>query len=325
MTSNLKYPFFLIRKFSRYLILAFAIIAINFLIPRLMPGDPMLFIFGEEVYGAAIRNPDLLQGLTAKYGLDLPMTDQFWIYLHNFFNGDLGYSFSYGRPIFEIIAERLPLTLIMTVPSTIFSLIAGTALGLSLGWESNSLLKRVVSAACVIIHSVPTYWFAMLMLLVFSLWLGLTPIGGAPPVGASPATVIQHLFLPIVVLTLFNSAYVAIIVRGLTFEISEEPFVTTALSKGLGKFNFSLRHLLRPSLPPLLSLVAIEMGFAFSGALLVEIAFSWPGMGYTMWQAVTERDYPLLQASFTMVALIVVSANALADALSYALDPRVKP
>lgn len=320
----MKIPIFLFRKLLRYLVLVFAIIAINFLIPRLMPGDPLLFMFGEEVYGAAIRNPDLIQALTSKYGLDLPIADQFWIYLGNLFRGDLGYSFSYGRPISEIIAERLPLTLIMTVPSTILSLVAGTALGIRLGWEPNSLPKRVLSAACVVIHSVPTYWLAMLLILVFSLWLGLTPIGGAPPAGASLAASIQHLLLPVSVLTLFNSAYVAVIVRGLTIEISGEPYVATALSKGLSQFNFSIRHLLRPSLPPLLSLIAIEMGFAFSGALLVEIAFSWPGMGYTMWQAVTERDYPLLQAAFTMVAIIVVTANALADALSYALDPRVK-
>ncbi|MDI9643689.1 MAG: ABC transporter permease [Candidatus Verstraetearchaeota archaeon] len=316
--------FLFFAKFSRYVVLVFSILTVNFLLPRLMPGDPMLFIFGEEVYGAAIRNPDLFQSLSSKYGLDLPLNEQFLIYLGNLFRGDLGYSFSYGRQISEIIIERLPLTLMMTVPSTVLSLIIGAALGLSLGWEPNSIPKRITSAACVIIHSIPTYWLAMLLLLVFSLWLGLTPIGGAPPAGAPPAEFVRHLGLPVLVLTLFNSAYVAIIMRGLTFEISEEPFVTTALSKGLSRFNFSTRHLLRPSLPSFLSLAAIEMGFAFSGALLVEIAFSWPGMGYTMWQAVTERDYPLLQAAFTMVALIVITANAVADVLSYALDPRVR-
>ncbi|XRH75654.1 MAG: ABC transporter permease [Candidatus Methanosuratincola verstraetei] len=320
--SGLRIPLFLLRKILRYLVLVFAIITVNFLIPRLMPGDPMLFIFGEEVYGAAIRNPELFEALTAKYGLNLPLVDQFWIYLMSLFRADFGYSFSYGRQISEIIAERLPLTLIMTVPSTVLSLVAGTAIGLTLGWESDRLPKRLVSAACVAVHSFPTYWLAMLMLLFFSLWLGWAPIGGAPPAGASFVAIVQHLSLPLLVLAIFNTAYVSIIVRGLTIEISEEPFVIAALSKGLGKLNFSLRHLLKPSLPPLLSLFAIEMGFAFSGALLVEIAFSWPGMGYTMWQAVIERDYPLLQASFTMVALVVVSANALADALSYALDPR---
>ncbi len=284
----------------------------------------MVFIFGEEIYGAAIRNPDLIQSLIAKYGLEMPMGEQFWIYLNNLFRGDFGYSFSFGRPISDIIGERLPLTLIMTVPSTVLSLIIGTILGMSLGWKPDSLPKRIISTTCVAIHSIPTYWLGMLLLLVLSLWARVTPIGGAPPVGSSILDFIQHLALPVFVLTIFNVSYVAIIMRGLTVEISEEPFVTTALSKGLSWFNFRLRHLLKPSLPPLISLAAIEIGFAFSGALLVEIAFSWPGMGYTMWQAVTERDYPLLQATFTLVALVVIAANALADLLSYLLDPRVK-
>lgn len=317
-------PIFLIKKVSRYMFLVFAIISVNFLLPRLMPGDPLVFLFGEEVYGAAIRDPALLNSLTAKYGLDLPVSEQFFVYLRHLARGDLGYSFSYGRPISEIVMERMPLTLIMTVPSTLLSLVIGTALGLFLGWEPDKLVKRALSAGALVVHSVPTYWLGMLSIMIFSLWLGITPVGGAPPGGATLQEYLSHLALPMSVLTLFNSAYVAIIVRGLTIEVSDEPFVIAALSKGLRPARFISRHLLRPSLPPLLSLVAIEIGFAFSGALLVEIVFSWPGMGYTMWQAVTERDYPLLQAAFTMVALIVIGANAIADALSYLIDPRMR-
>lgn len=304
--------------------MAFTIISINFFLPRLMPGDPLVFLFGEEVYGASIRNPDLLNALMAKYGLDKPLSEQFMVYLENLAKGDLGYSFSYGRPISDVILERLPITLILTIPSTVISLVAGTAAGLFLGWNPDRLSKRILSTLALVLHSVPAYWLGMLSILVFSLWLRVTPIGGAPGAGSSLFDFLSHLALPLSVLSIFNTAYVAIIVRGLTIEVSEEPFVTAALSKGLRQTRFASRHLLRPSLPPLLSLIAIEMGFAFSGALLVEIVFSWPGMGYTMWQAVTERDYPLLQAAFTMVALLVIIANALADGLSYLIDPRLR-
>ncbi|MEM2125251.1 MAG: ABC transporter permease [Candidatus Methanosuratincola sp.] len=320
----MKNPLFLIKKALRYLVLVLAIISINFILPRMMPGDPLVFLFGEEIYGAAIRDPGLLNSLMEKYGLNLPLYDQFVIYLQNLVIGDLGYSFSYGRPISQIVAERLPLTLIMTIPSALLSLIVGTAIGLFLGWNPTRLSKRILTAVALVVHSVPTYWLGMLSILVFSLWFDIAPVGGAPGAGAPPLEYLRHLTLPLSVLTLFNTAYVAIIVRGLTVEVSEEPFITSALSKGLRPTRFGGRHLLRPCLPPLLSLIAIEMGFAFSGALLVEIVFSWPGMGYTMWQAVTERDYPLLQATFTMVALVVVSANALADALSYLIDPRMR-
>jgi peptide/nickel transport system permease protein len=315
--------FWIIRKALRYPLLSFTVVVINFLIPRAMPGDPLIFVFGEEVYAIALSNPDLTNSLRSKYGLDLPIIDQFWIYLRNLISGDLGYSFSYGRPIADIIRERLPLTLIMTVPPMILSLVIGTILGTNLSWKPGSL-KRIITALCMIVRSVPTYWSGMLLLLIFSLWAKWTPIGGAPPAGAPLSEFISHLALPALVLTMYNLSYVTIIVRGLTVEISGEPFITTGLSKGLNWFKFSSRYLIRPSLPPLVSLAAMEVGFAFSGALLVEIVFSWPGMGYTMWQAVTERDYPLLQATFTITALIVIFANALADILSYALDPRAR-
>jgi len=322
----LEHPFifWFARKVVRYLLLSLTAVVMNFFIPRMMPGDLLIFIFGEDVYGIALNNPDLIESLKVKYGLNLPITDQLFIYLKNLISGDFGYSFSFGRPVADIIRERLPLTLIMTIPSTVLSLTIGTILGTYLGWKPGSPTKRIASALCMIIRSIPIYWFGMLFLLVFSLWAKLTPIGGAPPAGAPLSEFIAHLALPLLVLTMYHVSYVTMIVRGLTVEISEEPFIITGLSKGLSWFKFWSRYLLRPSLPPLISLAAMEMGFAFSGALLVEIVFSWPGMGYTMWQAVIERDYPLLQATFMTVALIVIFANALADILSYALDPRVR-
>lgn len=315
---------FFIRKSTRYLILIFTIIIINFVIPRLMPGDPFLFLFGEEVYGAAIRNPELVHSLSERYGLNKPIFDQFAIYLGSLLRGDLGYSFSYGRPISEIIAERLPLTLLMTLPPTLVSLAVGAVLGLYLGYNIEKRSKHIISSLLMIIYSIPSYWAAMVAILVFSLWFNLTPIGGAPSAGSSIIDGIRHMILPFGIIALFNTAYVAIIMRGLTLEVAEEPFIITARSKGLSETKFRIRHLFIPSLAPFLSLAAIEIGFAFSGALLVEIAFSWPGIGYTMWQAVVERDYPLLQATFTMTALIVILANALADIASYFVDPRIR-
>lgn len=318
------HPFFLFKKSFRYLILIFAIVTLNFVIPRLMPGDPLLFLFGEEVYGAAIKNPDLINALSTKYGLDRPLLDQFLIYLENLSKLDLGFSFSFGRPIAEIISERLPLTLMITIPSTLISLFIGGSLGLYLGWDHNKPSKRLISSISVILYSIPSYWMAMGAIFIFSVWLNLTPIGGAAPMESPLPKILQHMTLPVLILTLVNVAYVTIIMHGLTVEVAEEPFIITARSKGLGDLNFKVRHLLMPSLPPFLSLAAIELGFAFSGALLVEIVFSWPGMGYTLWQAVIERDYPLLQAAFTITAVIVVVANALADFASYLLDPKMR-
>ncbi|MGC8936227.1 MAG: ABC transporter permease [Candidatus Methanomethylicaceae archaeon] len=322
MRAAFKTSFFC--KSARYIILIFTIILLNFVIPRLMPGDPLLFLFGEEVYGAAIRNPELIKSLSEKYGLDKPIINQFAIYLGSLLRGDLGYSFSYGRPISEIIAERLPLTLLLTLPPTLVSLVVGAMLGLYLGFNIEKHGKNIISSLLMIIYSIPPYWAAMVAILVFSLWFNITPIGGAPSAGSSIIEVVRHIILPFGIIALFNTAYVTIIMRGLTLEVAEEPFVVTARAKGLTEAKFKIRHLFIPSLAPFLSLTAIESGFAFSGALLVEIVFSWPGIGYTMWQAVVERDYPLLQVTFTMTALIVVFANALADIASYFIDPRIR-
>jgi len=314
----------LLKSFLKYFSLVLIIVTLNFMLPRVMPGDPMVFIFGEEIYGIAVNNPELFAQFVEKYGLNLPLIEQYRIHLINFFTGDWGYSFSFGRPVFEIIAERLPFTLLLTVPATLLSLLVGIAIGLKTGWRPNRISSRITTSICLLIHSVPSYWLSMVFLLVFSLWFRLTPIGGAPRPDSTLIEAISHLILPFSVLLLFNTAYIAMIVRGLTVEISEEDFIATAISKGLKPWNFSIRHLLRPSLPPLIFLTAIELGFTLSGALLVEIVFNWPGIGYTMLQAVIERDYPLIHATFTIVAIAVITANAIGDLFIGFLDPRVR-
>ncbi len=299
----------------------FAIILLNFCIPRLMPGDPITYILGEDIYYVA---PEQIEELKKEYGLDRPLLEQFKLYMARLVRGDFGYSFSFGRPVIYVVLEKLPMTLLITIPSTFMGIVIGAYLGIFTGWRSESVFKRLLTNFILLVYSIPSYWLGMIALLIFSLKLKLLPLGGAPPLDSDLTTFISHLILPIATLTIFTTAYNAVIMRGVTKGISEEYFVMTALSKGLTKIHFLNRHLLKPSLPPLIAISAIEFGFAFSGALIVEIVFSWPGVGLMMLEAIIARDYPLLQALFTISALIVVLANAIADILCILVDPRLR-
>lgn len=314
------YPQIFFRKFTRYALVIFAILVLNFCIPRLMPGDPIMHLLGEDVYYIA---PKQIEELKRKYGLDRPLIEQFILYIERLLQGDLGYSFSFGKPVAAIVIERVPMTLLVTIPSTFFGIVIGAYLGTLTGWRSERVYKKVLTNFMLLVYSTPPYWLGMILLLVFSLHLRLLPIGGAN-LGSDLVSFISHLLLPITTLTIFTTVYNTVIIRGIIKGVSEESFVLTAVSKGLGRVRFFNRHLLRPSLPPIIALSAIEFGFAFSGALAIEIVFSWPGIGLMMWEAVLARDYPLLQALFTISALIVVLANAIADLLCVLVDPRLR-
>lgn len=313
---------FFTRKLARYALTIMVIIVINFLIPRLMPGDPVAHILGEDVYSMA--TPDVIEEYRRKYGLDRPWHEQFATYLWNLVHGDLGYSFSFSEPISSLILDRLPRTLLITLPATGLGVVIGALLGAWSGWRRWERPRRAVALAATLLYSTPPYWVGMIMLLVFSLHLRLTPIGGAPPAGSSILDYATYMALPVTTLLIYMASCNLIIMRGAVIEVAEEDFVAVALSKGLKEHRFLYRHVLRPSLPPLIALSAIEFGFAFSGSLFVEIVYSWPGMGSLMWDAVVARDYPLLQAVFTLSAIIVVAANAVADLLTVLLDPRLR-
>lgn len=307
-------------RFTRYTLTIFLIISINFLIPRMMPGDPIMYLFGEDVYAVS---REIIEELRRSYGLDKPMLEQYVIYLQRILHGDFGYSFSFGRPVIDIILERLPRTLLLTLPPTITGSLIGMYLGTICGWRSERAAKKILSVGILVVYSVPTFWLGMLFLLFFSLKLNLFPSGGAPS-GEDIQNFLSHIFLPFITLTLFTASHNSLLMRGIVIGTSRGEFVLTALSKGLPYTVFLNRHLIKPSLPPFIANAAMEFGFAFSGALLVEIVFSWPGLGLTMWEAVIARDYPLLQAIFVFSALTVVLANGIADLLCVIIDPRLR-
>jgi peptide/nickel transport system permease protein len=313
------------RQILRYTISLIIIVTLIFLIPRMMPGDPFVSLLGEEVY---YRSPDLVAELKAQYGLDRPLPEQYLSYLHNLFQGNFGYSFHYSQPVWDIITYKMKWTLVLLIPSVILGAVFGIVTGAAAGWQRSTGTDTGITSLFLFIYSMPHYWLAMLFVLVFAFYLGLFPLSGITSGGLEGIDklrdVLWHMSLPVLVLTLFGAAYNYFIMRSSVVQISSEGFVLTARAKGLAERDVLFRHVLRNAMLPLVTVIALDFGFMVSGTLLVEIVFSWGGMGTLIYDAVIARDYPLLHGCFLVIAISVLAANFMADALYAVMDPRIR-
>jgi len=282
----------------RYSISLFIIVTLIFLIPRMMPGDPFISLLGEEVY---YRSPELVAELKAQFGLDRPLPEQYISYLQNLVQGNFGYSFHYSQPVWDVIAYKMKWTFVLLIPSVILGAILGIVMGAAAGWLRGSGMDTGITSLFLFLYSMPHYWLAMLFVLVFAFYLGLFPLSGITGGGLEGLEklrdVLWHMTLPVSVLTLFGAAYNYFIMRSSVVQISSEGFVLTARAKGLMERDVLFRHVLRNAMLPLVTVIALDFGFMVSGALLVEIVFSWGGMGTLVYDAVLARDYPLLHAA----------------------------
>jgi len=308
----------------RYLIALFVIVSLGFILPRLMPGDPLMNIVGEEAYYAS---GGALDALRSDLGLDQPLLVQYGRYLGGLVSGDWGYSYLYLRPVFESVSQHLGWTLLLMLPAVLLGAIIAAILGGLAAWHRGTRRDAGLTGAFLLVYSMPHYWLAMLALFVFSFHLGWFPLGKATSGVSSLPPLLDvgwHLLLPLVVVTLFKAAYDFLIVRSSVVSIYGEDYILMAQAKGLSSKAVLFKHALRNALAPLVTATAIQFGMIFSGTLLIEVVFSWPGMGTLIYDAIGARDYPLLQASFLIVAVCVLIANFVADMLYPKLDPRTR-
>lgn len=311
-------------------VLAFAcIITLNFFLMRFMPGDPVVHLLGEENYQYLnAQGPQAVEELKAKYGLDKPVHVQYLNYVTRCLKGDFGWSFHYCQPIFNVIIFRLQWTFVLLLPSLILAALLGAFLGALAGWRKGSRLELLITPGFLFLYAVPTYCLGMLFILLFAFYGDMFPLGGM--VGESVSgwvrlkDILWHMVLPVAVLVLHTGAYNYLIMRNAVAQVGEEEYILTARAKGLKEKRILFRHVFRNALPPLITVVALEFGFLVSGALLVEIVFSWQGMGTLIYDAVVLRDYPLLQGCFLVLTACVLLANILADVICALIDPRVR-
>lgn len=316
---------FLLQKLLRYSLALLAIIAINFFLPRLMPGDPIANILGENYLYASAEH---IQKLRIELGLDLPLHQQFCHYLVDLLHGQWGMSYQYAQPIYDIIIYRMQWTLVLMIPSVLIGAAAGLVLGSVSGWNRGKRLDSVMTAILLLLYSTPGYWLAMLAVLIFAFYLDVLPLYGmlsSESAGLEKiGDLLVHMVLPVTILSLYKASGSYLIMRSSVIQVLGDGYILTARAKGLDDAAILFKHVLRNALMPLITVFALDFGSMVSGALLVEIVFSWNGMGTLIYDAILARDYPLLDGCLLAISICVLVANLFADIVYSIFDPRLR-
>lgn len=315
---------FLSRRAGYALALIFAVIVFNFILIHAAPGDPVTLMTGES------GSPESYQQLRARYGLDRPILEQLLRYLATVARGNLGFSFTFQRPVTEVIVQRVPATLLLTGTAILLSSVLGVLLGTLAALRQRTLLDTAITAASVAGYSIPIFWLAQMLLIIFALRLRWLPAVGMSSLyehvdfAGRVVDVLRHLVLPATSLTIFYLTLVTRLTRVKMIENLHAQYVVTARAKGLPPLVVIFRHALPNAIPPVITVIGYSFGLMFAGSVLTETVFAWPGLGRLIFDAVFSRDYPLLMAIFIFISVSVVLFNVVADLLHGLIDPRIR-
>ncbi|MGH3977534.1 MAG: ABC transporter permease [Pseudonocardiaceae bacterium] len=310
-----------------YLLTVFLLVTLNFFLPRLMPGDPISALI-DGSSPSYVQDDATRAALEAYYGLDRPLWNQYLSYLADLAHGDLGTSIRYHVPVSQLMAERLPWTLLLLGTAAVISISVGWVSGIHSGWRRNRPVDRSLLTVFMGLRSFPDFFVASLALFVLAVWLGWFPMAGAQTpftesVGLERVgDVAHHLVLPASVLALGFAGSEYLVMRASMVSELGADYLLLGRTKGLRDRRLKYRYAARNALLPVVALTAVHIGFAATGSVLVETVFAYPGVGRLTFDAIAYRDYPTLQGCFLMLTMVVVTANFLADALSRWLDPR---
>jgi peptide/nickel transport system permease protein len=285
---------------------------------HLVRGDPVRLALGtrysQEAYDA----------LRARNGLDQPLVEQYFRWAGRALTGDLGVSFRSGEPVTVLIGERLPATLTLAFAAILLALLIAVPLGTLSALRPRSLTDRVATVISQIGISVPDFWLAIVLILVFAGTLGWLPSGGYVPLGEDPLGWLQRLILPAVAVGVVSGSVITRFVRSSVLEALGSDHVRTAQAKGLPERQVLGWHVLRNALLPLVTVTGVQLAYLLSGVVVVEIVFSWPGLGQLALQSVEARDYPVLQGAILLFAFVFLVINLLVDLLYSRIDPRIR-
>ncbi len=299
-----------------------AAVTVTFLIVRLMPGDPTTAFISDSM------SPQDVQALNTLLGLDKSLLEQYALYLRNLANFELGQSFFYKEAVSAIIAPRLGWTLLLIGTSLVITLLIGIPLGVYTARHKGKWVDQSVSTMIVLGISIFIPLLAFVLVYVFSLELGLTPVGGAltPGIDESERTldVIRHMVLPTATLVVVNLAQIVLYTRSSMLDVFKEDYIRTARAKGVNDRGVTWGHALRNAMIPTVTVTGLLLGKMVGGAVLTETVFSWPGLGSMIYEAVQKQDFPLLQGAFIVLAFSVILMTLVTDLVVAWLDPRIK-
>jgi peptide/nickel transport system permease protein len=322
---------FIVRRLLGAIPLLLGIATLIFFVLNLAPGDPTAFYFNPSI------PPEVIEQLRRNLGLDQPMHVRYVKWLAAFLTGNFGFSFTQSRPVADVLLDALPNTLMLTGVALVLVFVIGIAIGVYQAVRQYSLGDSALSVISLFFYSMPPFWLALMLMLVFSLkahqwdWPIRLPPTGITSVDYDFMTIsekirdrFEHLVLPVSTLTLALAAGVARYTRGQMLEVIRQDYIRTARAKGLPERTVIIKHALRNSLIPVITLLGLYLPFLFSGAVFVEYIFAWPGMGRVIVDAILQRDYPVVMATSFIFALMVVAGNLLADVLYAVADPRIR-
>ncbi|MGC9149093.1 MAG: ABC transporter permease [Sulfolobales archaeon] len=316
----------IIRNMILIFLLYTVILTFQFFIFRLALPDPTVIYLREGI------PPEIREEIKRSFGLDKPLYIQYLLYITNFFGGDIGVSFLYKTPVSEIIIDRLANTLVLVIPAIVTAYILGRIIGSYMAFHRGSILEKILVSILSVINSLPLFWISMLSILLFSIYLGILPLGGmrTPPYEARnffekifSIDFLYHWILPYVNMTLFALATPAFLMRSSMITALEEDFVTALNAIGYPAKKI-MNEVSRYSIIPLITQMGVSLGLSFAGSVAFETVFSWPGIGRELVIALNNLDYPLAQGVFAVMSLAIITINSIVDILYAYLDPRTR-
>lgn len=323
---------YLARRLLGAIPLVLGIATIVFFLVNLAPGDPTMYVLSPGM------TPEVVEQMRANYGLDQPVHIRYVKWMGAALTGDFGTSHMHNRPVLDVLLTFLPNTLLLSACALGLAFLVGIVVGTMQAVRQYSLMDQGMSVVMLFFYSMPSFWLALMLILMFSLfarnvwdWPIWFPASGMTSVDYEFLTLggkirdrIMHLVLPTVSLALVLAAGIARYMRGSMLEVIRQDFVRTARAKGLPERSVIFKHALRNALIPIITLLGLYIPVLFSGTVFIEYVFAWPGMGKTLVDAITGRDYPLVMAGTFFFAVMVVVGNLIADVLYAVVDPRIR-
>ena len=316
----------LISRLLQGLALVLAVVVLNFVLVHAAPGDPV-----ETIAGASGgMSPELMAQLRTQYGLDKPLPVQLGVYLSKVVQGDLGFSYFFNLPVSEMIAERVPATLLLVVTAVLLAFVVGTGLGVLSSRKPNGLLSQFITVLSLVGFAAPIFWVGIMLVILFASIWPILPVAGMRSIDSSGGgwadmvDVAQHLVLPAFTLSLVYLAQYSRLARSAMLDVLGSDFIRTARAKGLAESVVLYKHALRNALLPVVTVLGLQFGNVLAGAILVETVFNWPGLGRLAFESVLRRDYPTILGVLLFSSIVVVVMNQVTDLAYRLIDPRIK-
>jgi len=301
---------YILRRLLSTVVVILGVTVIAFTLLKLTPGDPIVNTLGLQPTG----DPSYIVELRAKLGLDDPLPMQYLKFLIRLFQGDLGRSIASGKPVVTLLSEAFPNTLTLMISSILVALVVGLPVGIISATRKKT--DHIIRFLAIFLTSMPDFWLALLLVLVFSYYLGILPVSGSGT--------FNHLVLPSLTLGLGLSGVIIRLTRASLLEVLRLDYIIAAYARGLKHFKVLINHALRNALIPVITMIGLQIGFLMTGAFFVEWIFGWPGIGRLTVQAITQRDYPVVMGALLLTSISYIIINLVVDVIYAYVDPRIQ-